>query len=174
MSGEHRLVATFREVKRARDAILALERAGIEGSNVTLESGERDRPPVETTDTRGQDRQLAGDVGKRVAVAALLGTVAGALLGLALGLLVFSGSGVWASAIGGGIAGGAVGGVIGGVSGLGTSGAWQRAYAEVREDSVVVAVRHTDPGIVDAAERTLRQHEPGGLERYDSEGHRVS
>lgn len=72
MSGEHRLVATFGDVDRARDAILAL------------------------------------------------------------GLLAFSGAGVWASAIGGGTAGGAVGGVIGGVSGLGTSGAWQRTYAEVR------------------------------------------
>lgn len=174
MSQEHRLVARFDEMERAREAILALEREGIEGSNVTLEGPERERPPAETTDTRGRDRQLGGDVGKRVALAALIGTVVGAVLGLALGLVAFSGAGVWASAIGGGIAGGAVGGVLGGVSGLGTSGAWQRTYAGVREDGVVVGVRHADREIVDAAERTIREHGPEAVERYDAGGGRVS
>jgi hypothetical protein len=174
MSGQHRLIATFDEMARAREAILALERVGIEGSNVTLGSADRGRPPVEPTDTRGRDRRLGGDVGHRVGLGALLGTVAGAILGLAVGLLAFSGAGVWASTIGAGIAGGAAGGVLGGVSGLGTSGAWQRTYAEVPEDHVVVGVHHTDREIVDDAEHTLREHGPDELERYDPEGWRIS
>jgi len=74
MSGQHRLIATFDEMERAREAILALERVGIEGSNVTLESADRDRPPVEATDTRGRDRQLGGDVGNRVSAPAARGS----------------------------------------------------------------------------------------------------
>lgn len=123
MSREHRLIATFDDVERARRAILTLEREGIEGSRVALESGATDRPPAETSDTRGRDRQLGRDVGTRVAIGAALGTAAGAGLGLLVGLLLFSGAAVWAWTIGAGIAGGAVGGVIAGVSGLGTSGA---------------------------------------------------
>lgn len=169
-----KLIATFGDVESAREAALALEREGIEGSSVSLESSAGEQPPTESADTRGRDRQLSGDVGTRVGLGALIGTVAGAVLGLGLGLLAFPGAGVWASAIGGGVAGGAVGGVIAGVSGIGTSGAWQRTYAEVREDRVVVGVRHDDPEVVDKAERALRELEPDAVERYDARGGRIS
>lgn len=162
---QEEVIATFGDVESAREAALALEREGIEGSSVSVESTARDRPSTQEQDTREQDRELSGDVGTRVAFAALIGTIAGALLGLALGLLAFPGAGVWASTIGGGVAGGAVGGVIGGVSGIGTSGAWQRTYSGIRENGVVVGVSHSDREVLDKAERALRELEPDQLER---------
>ncbi|HEX6262710.1 MAG TPA: hypothetical protein VF097_07675 [Actinomycetota bacterium] len=169
-----KLVATFSDQERARRAALALERRGIEGSSVSLESAGREGPPVEAGDTRAGDRRLSRDVGARVGVGAVIGTIAGGILGLALGLLAFPGAGVWASTIGAAIAGGAVGGIIGGVSGLGTGGAWQRTYAEIREERVVVGVTHSDPDILDRAEQALRELEPDRLERLDDEQRRAS
>lgn len=162
-----KLIAMFDDVESAREAALALEREGIEGSSVSLETRQGDRRPIEASDTRRQDRQLSGDVGTRVGVGALIGTVGGAIVGLVLGLLAFPGAGVWASTIGAAVAGGAVGGVVGGVSGIGTGGAWQRSYAEARQDTVLVGVAHSDPQILDRAERALRQLEPRRIERRD-------
>ncbi|HEX6262692.1 MAG TPA: hypothetical protein VF097_07585 [Actinomycetota bacterium] len=162
-----KLIATFAGRESARRAALALERRGIEGSSISLEGAARDSVPIEAGDTRGGDRRLSGDVGARVGVGALIGTVVGGILGLALGLLAFPGAGVWASTIGAAVAGGAVGGIVGGVSGLGTGGAWQRTYAEIREGRVVVSVAHSDPDVVDKAEQTLRELEPDRLERLD-------
>lgn len=173
MRGKESVIATFGDVDRAREAALALEREGIEGSSVMLETPDGDRVSPEERDTRREDKALSSDVGSRVGIGAVIGTIAGGVLGLVLGLLAFGGAGVWASTIGAAIAGGALGGVIGGVSGLGTSGAWQRTYSGISEDGIVVGVEHSDRHIIDKAERALRDLEPARLDRYDAAGQRI-
>lgn len=180
---EHNALATFEDIDRARESILALEREGLEGSDVSLLS-RHDGPegPDESADTREEDRQLGGDVGKRVATGAAVGTAAGGLAGFLVGLAAFSipgvgpviGAGVWASLVGGAVGGGAVGGIVAGVSGIGTSEAWQTTYAALEENRVVVGYHDDDPEGVERAEKVLREQEPLSVERFDARGARVS
>lgn len=180
----HNVLATFDDMDRAREAILELERGGLEGSGISLLARDGDtREPTEATpDTREDDRDLGGDVGKRVGSGAAIGTAAGGATGFFAGLAAFAipgvgpviGAGVWASTLAGAAGGGAVGGVVAGVSGVGTSDAWRETYASIEEDRVVVGYHAEDPSEVDRAEKHLRQEEPLDLARYDARGDRVS
>lgn len=82
-----RTVAWFDRLEDVRAAEVALERHGIEPTNVVVRG-------VDTVQDRGSaDRRAFGWLGRRVAVGAVIGAVIGAAVGAGLGaLLGYSGS----------------------------------------------------------------------------------
>src|SRR5687767_9457393 len=114
---EHNVTATFPGMDEARDAISALEGAGIESGRISL-IGPRAEEAAEETDTRQRDLDVTKDIGKKVAAGAAAGTTVGGAVGFLAGLAAFAipgvgpvlGAGVWAATAAGGVAGGAVGG----------------------------------------------------------------
>lgn len=173
---EHNVLAALPDPDAARNAIVLLERGGVEGKAISVLARDDDREAV-----REGDRELAGDVGKRVAAGAALGGAGGGLAGLLAGAAAFAipgvgpvvGLGIWGAAIGGAVAGTATGGVIGGISGLGMGQAWESTYRQVEEGKVVVGVHSDDPALVDRGAELLEESGGELLGRYDAEGRRA-
>jgi outer membrane lipoprotein SlyB len=151
--------AAFPDLERARKAIDALERSGVEGGHISLE-GRPAREAAEETDTRAPDARVTRLVTRRTAIAAILGGVVGGVAGFLLGLALSGDAALLATTLGGVIAGGAVGGVIGGVSSVDMSQAWELTQHRVEDGPVRVAVQTSDRDELARAEETLRAEDP--------------
>lgn len=173
---EHNVLAALPDPDTARDAIVTLERGGVEGKTISLLARDDDREAV-----REGDRELTADVGKRVATGAAVGGTGGGLAGLLAGAAAFAipgigpvvGLGIWGAAIGGAVAGTAVGGLVGGISGLGMGEAWEATYSQIENGRAVVGVHADDSAVVDRGAELLEESGGEILGRYDSEGRRV-
>lgn len=174
---EHNVTATFAGMDQARDAISALEAAGIESSRISL-IGPRAEEAAAETDTRQRDLDVTKDIGKKVAAGAAAGTTVGGAVGFLAGLAAFAipgvgpvlGAGVWAATAAGGVAGGAVGGVVSGVAGIDVSEAWELTFQDVREGRVVAGVHSDDPDEIATAQKALEGQGPISLKRFDAQG----
>jgi hypothetical protein len=174
---EHNVTASFPGMDEARDAISALEAAGIESSHISL-IGPRAEEAATETDTRQRDLDVTKDIGKKVAAGAAAGTTVGGAVGFLAGLAAFAipgvgpvlGAGVWAATAAGGVAGGAVGGVLSGVAGIDVSEAWELTFQDVRQGKVVVGVHSDDQSEVGKAEEVLQAQNPLSVKRFDSAG----
>lgn len=172
----HNVLVAVPGADEAREAIMSLEREGIESTDISLLARRDGQEQV-----READRELTSDVGKRVATGAAVGGTGGGLLGLLAGAAAFAipgvgpvvGLGIWGATIGGALAGTAVGGIVGGISGLGMGEAWEATYSEVRAGRVVVGVHSDDPDVVDRGSSVLEEEGGEVLGRFDSEGRRV-
>ena len=161
------LVATYTSLDRAREAMTALERSGIEGADVSLEGDGADSRPAGSDDSlRERDRGVARQFASRAFVGAGIGLVVGVLVGLLIGSLSFErGSATIASAIAGGLAGAALGGVWGGLLTPAMSRDWERTHVGSSGGSVRVAVTTDDAEALDRAERILREKDAVSVER---------
>jgi hypothetical protein len=134
----------------AEQAVLALERAGVPSSEITLlannAKGAHDRRVVRSADPA----RPAEDAGAGAAAGSVIGGVGGLLAGLGMLAIPGVGPGVaagWlASTVAGAVAGAAVGGAAGGLVGAlthhGVSEEDAHVYAEgVRRGGVLVSVR---------------------------------
>lgn len=177
--GTHNVLAVFERRETAREAVVAVERAGFDAADISLlgpETGERTE-----RDTREEDRTIPGEVGTRAAKGAAAGTAAGGLAGFLAGAAAFAipgvgpvfGTGVWAATVAGAVGGGAVGGVAAGVSGLGMGEAWELTHSSLKEGHIVLMVHADDRERADTALDVLRDHDPRAVERIDAEGGRV-
>jgi outer membrane lipoprotein SlyB len=170
------VVATYPDMATARKAITALERAGVDGDDISLLGRQADVVRREE-DTRERDAHLTGDVAKKVGEGGALGTLAGALAGTVAfaipGIGPGIGAGIWAATLGGAIAGGAVGGVAGGVSAMPESEDWELTYDDVREGKVLVVTHAEDEAEAEKQAQVLRTHTPLKLERFDEHGKRI-
>jgi hypothetical protein len=170
------VVATCPDMETARKAITALERAGVDGDNVSLLGRQADVVAREE-DTRDRDAHLTGDVAKKVGEGGALGTVAGAIAGTVAfvipGVGPGIGAGIWAATLGGAIAGGAVGGVAGGVSAIPQTEDWELTYDDVRDGKVLVVTHAEDAAEADKQAEVLSAHNPLKLERFDEHGKRI-
>ncbi len=141
----HNLAGSFPGMDEAREAIRAVEAAGIDAGLISL-----------------------------IAAGAALGGGIGFLAGLAAfaipGVGPVLGTGVWAATAGGAVAGGATGGVVGGVSGVNVGDAWELTYQNVREGRVTVGVHADDRAVVDRAAGVLEKAGATGIRRFDAEG----
>lgn len=90
---QHNLTAAFPGMEEARDALDALEAAGVESSKISL-LGPRAEEAAEETDTRGRDLEVTKDVGKKVAAGAAAGSAVGGAAGFLAGLAAFAIPGV--------------------------------------------------------------------------------
>ena len=164
----HTIFGVYPDMARAREALTALERSGIEAAEISLEGG-----PVEAAAddpvTAERDLRVTTHVGGRAISGLAVGSVIGAAVGLLVSAIATGGFGpvVWAAVIGGGVAGGAVGGVMVGVGTPAMSEEWELTHEPV-SDGVRIRVTSEDPGEIARAEGVLRDKEAIAVERVGS------
>src|SRR3954465_12159996 len=157
------VVATYPDMAAARKAFDALEKAGVDGDDMSLLGRQAEEAAAET-ETRDRDAHLVGDVTEKAAKGGRIGAAPGAIAGTAAfvipGVGPALGVGIWAATLGGAVAGGAVGGVAGGVNAIDQSEDWELAYDEVAEGKVLVATHAEDDNAAAKQQEVLEAHGP--------------
>lgn len=177
---DHNVLGTFDDLRGAREAVLALERAGVDGREVSLlapdhdeESGSEDE--VSGSEAASRDLEVTDDL----AVSAGVGSAAGAVLGGLAGAAAFAipgvgpvvGAGIWAAVGGAAIGGSAAGGIAGAIRAAGLSGAWEGSYSSALEDGkAVVAVHAPDQEGATRAASVLTEAGADDVRHLDREG----
>jgi outer membrane lipoprotein SlyB len=168
--GEHRLVAVYRGMKRARGAVTHLERAGIEAGDISVVPEKEEN----VEDTTLRDSRVVGNISKRVVAVGAIAAVAGGLLGLALGVAFLRGAGVWIAVVAGVVAGSLFGGFLGGMAGLSMSDDWELTFESLRAGEVAVVVASDDRREIERAADMLKETSPVHLERLDTGSKRIT
>jgi hypothetical protein len=159
------IIATYRTLDDARQAMAALERGGVGSDAISLEGRPVARAAVET-DTSSRDRHVAAQVGSRALLGGVLGGLVGAVIGGVVGWLVFSSLGpILGSALAGAIAGGAVGGAVGGYGTPAESEDWELTHEAEPDGPVRIRVRSEDFDELDRAAQVLAAKRPLDLRR---------
>jgi predicted lipid-binding transport protein (Tim44 family) len=149
----HTVVATYRDLEHARDAMAALERAGIGSTAISLEGEAPDRAAEDPVTTQ-RDLEVTGHLGKRAITGGIVGALVGGLIGLVAGAIAFGGFeglGIWAAVIGGVIAGGAVGGVMAGLATPAITDEWELTHDQAAPGEARVRVESEDRQEADRA-----------------------
>jgi hypothetical protein len=177
----YNVVATFPDMERARHAISALERGGVEGVNISL-LGRAAEEAATNPDARERDAGVTKDVTKAAVAGGAAGTGVGAAAGFVGGALAFGipgigpviGSAVWAATLGGAGVGAAIGGLVGGTAATSQGETWEQTYQEsIHSGRVLVGVHSDDQAVVDQAIPLLEKQEPVRVDRLDSSGRRI-
>jgi hypothetical protein len=178
------VVATYDDGEGARDAIVALEREGIEAHNISAlaldvpDAVEPGRESAQVT-TMDKDAELLSDVGSDVGKGAAIGAVAGALGSTAVALAIPGlgaalGAGILAVTAGGAVAGTGVGGFAGAVATSPAShAAWEQALIDLKDGRVVVGVHTDDRELFDTACSVLSDSGAVSVRQLDADGNPV-
>jgi hypothetical protein len=152
------VLALFEDTTSAHEAILALERSGIDGGEIKLVADHTHLAADELQ--QRADANLERSVAPRVVAGAVIGAIVGAAVALVLSAVAADvNAGV---VIGAALFASAVGGLVGLFTKLGGSEAWSDTLAG--DDSAsVVAVTSNDHGVLERATDLLSQ--AGGLQR---------
>jgi hypothetical protein len=152
------VLALFEDSMTAHEAILALERSGIEGGEIRLVADATQLGVHELT--QRADHALQHDVGPRI----VLGAIAGGVLGAFVGLVIIAvADGVsFGAVIGAVLLAGAVGALLGAFTRLGASDAWSDTLA-ADDSASVVAITSNDIGVLERAADLLAH--ANGLQR---------
>lgn len=171
----HDVIATLPGMRAAREAVQALQMAGIDAAQVSLYGPTADEAAADL-DVRDADSRFADVMWRRTWVGGSLGACIGALVGALGGAAVLWGdlpaaTGVlWAAIVGTAVLGLGTGAATGATSAAQMSRAWELTFHTVEDGAVGVAV-HTDaPEEAGKAERILARHTPSQLERFDLGG----
>ena len=164
--GEHHLIAVYGDAEQAREAVVGLERKGVEGGNIEVVSPGPAGAGAPKTDTQqlDADMEMSGDLAKRSLAGIVLGSVVGALavaLAAVLADAAFDLPGptaglALAGATGGAAFGAFAGGFYGGASGLPVSDAWSETFHGLEEGRTAVVVHSAELDQVDRADAALR------------------
>lgn len=177
----HNITACFPDLLNARRAMDSLERAGINGSRISLLG-----PAAEAAAGKADTKQADEELGEEALWATVGGAATGAGVGGAVGLLAGAasfaipgvgpavGAGIWAATLGGAAAGTGVGFTAGAMANLQQSEAWELTLQEVGEGHVVVGVHTDDPGEYERAVRALQRANPRTVHRFDEQGDEVA
>jgi hypothetical protein len=177
---EHNVVASLPDMEAAREAIAALEHAGIEANNISLLGPAAEEAEARTATSAGEEaeREFAADAARSAGVGAAAGAGVGGAAGFLAGAAAFGipglgpaiGAGIWATTIGGAVAGAGVGFTAGGVGGVKESEAWALTYENVQHGRVMVGVHSDEPDQVDRAEAVLQDANPLQIRTFDRRG----
>ncbi len=154
-------VATFADAAAARDAIEALEKAGVDGADIALHG-------VETTtdDSQVDATTDAGPFGRTGFVAAVAGAI-GTAVGAVIGVLILGDTvGTIPAALMGGIFIGGIAAVVGAARVIGIGRAWHDTFLELREGDVTVGVHTADAELAERAASVLESLESRATHRY--------
>lgn len=172
--------ATYDDPEKAKEAIVALERAGIDGTHISalaLDDPDSTEPGDESTmgATVRQDSEVLSEVGSDVGRGAAIGAVAGALGGTAIAIAIPGvgaalGAGILAVTAGGAVAGTGVGGFAGAVSGTPASPGWEQALLDLDEGRIVVGVHNDDRAVFDSAADVLGDSGAMSVRSIDADG----
>jgi hypothetical protein len=145
----HNVVVAFDDSMQAREALLALERAGIDGSKLSYLGIEPSADQTIDERTSELDNAELSFVARGTAKGGTYGTIGGAAIGGALmlipGIGTIAGAGILGAALGGGAFGGVLGGIWGGFNRMGASQAWDEVFHDIEEGLVLVGVHTDDP-----------------------------
>ncbi len=151
------VTATFADMGHARKAIKALERRGVEGSNITL-LGKADEASHRTDEVSNIDRdeRVISYTLRSAVLGMAVGCVLAGLLGLALGWIVFGWrtSAMWATVGGSAAVGAGLGVLLGAIARLPQSDAGLAAIENELGGPVELGVHldgKAEPGVVEAA-----------------------
>lgn len=176
MSGltANNVMATFGQMEQAREAVLALSRAGIEADKVSM-VGKDVEEVASDPDTRLRDLEVTGQVAKKAAMGGAAGSILGGLAGAAAFIIPGAGpvigTGIWAAVAAAGVAGGAVGGMVGGVASIDLNDEWELTFQDaLKGGKVLVAVHADDEEMAGKARSTLEEHGPEKVVDLDAEG----
>lgn len=172
----YNLIASFRDLERATDAVGALREGGFEPDDVSLLG-----QPVEEVDAHSEDatgEPVGGNVATEVAaggaggaaVGGVLGALGGVVAATVPGVGLVAGTGALLGALSGGGFGGTVGALVEGESAMRSSHGWQQTIEAVAEGAVVVGVHTDDRKTLDRALRTVRPLNPMSLRTVDERG----
>jgi hypothetical protein len=128
-------VAAFTDAHAAREAILRLERAGIDGSKVSFVAFDESDQSIDQRSSE-MDHEQVGFVARGTAKGGSLGTIGGA-------------------ALGGGFFGGVIGGIWGGFNRMGASAAWDETFHDIENGMALVGMHTDDRKELDNALRSL-------------------
>jgi hypothetical protein len=179
----YNVFATFDEGEAARDAIVAVERTGIEANNISalaLDASDEVEPGKESAmvTTVDKDSEMLSDVGSDVGRGAAIGAVAGALGSTAVALAIPGvgaalGAGILAITAGGAMAGTGVGGFAGAVSTTPASRGWEQALIDLDAGRVVVGVHTDDREVFEQACSVLSDAGALSVRQFDADGEPV-
>lgn len=159
-AGTGEITATYAAMASARKAIDELQYAGVDGSRIRLlgAAANAARSADARKSSAERDRPLVWRVFWRGVLWSLVGTPAGALLGLALGLAGLDVINVWFTVLLWALFGHLLGGMWGAYAALSTGDAWEMTFQDAEGMPVVVAVRVE--GDAARVERILRANTP--------------
>jgi hypothetical protein len=150
----YNVFATYDDPDLASEAVVTLERAGIDGTNISalaLDRAEDTTPGDASAQGATMDRdrevveELRGDVGKGAGIGAVAGALGGTAIALAIpGVGTALGAGILAVAAGGAMAGTGVGGFAGAVSSTPATPGWEQALIDLDHGRVVIGVHSAD------------------------------
>ena len=178
--GTYNVVAAFGSLDQARQALLDLERSGIEAANISvLGKGAENAEDISAHHTGAADTGIMGDTMKGAAIGGATGIAAGGIAGFLAGALAFAipgvgpaiGTGIWLSTVGGAVLGGGLGGYWGILSNLPANPDADFTYEEAfQSGKVLVAVHSEDPAELEKARGVLKQAGPLRMDAHDAEG----
>lgn len=167
----YNVVAVYRDLETARQAVQDLADEGIDRERISLQSrrltGEApsDEPvPVVEPTTRRRDREVVGRVFKRAMLAMTVATVVIAGIGFAVGWAIFGlwTLGMWICV--------AVGVMMGSVLGAVQGGAFGAMEEGRKEEGVLVGAYFDDSADMERAAKIMRAKGPLRVDFYDAEG----
>ena len=173
----HNVVAAFRDLEVASDAIESLRRVGVPEDDLSILGRPVDDVDVREEDTtgepigRGVGTHIAAGGGTGALAGGALGALAGAASTLIPGVGMVAGVGALLGALGGGGAGGTVGAIVEGESALRTDHSWHETFEAIKnQGAVVVGVHSDDPDLIDRALETIEALAPMEVHRVNARG----
>ena len=179
---EHNIVAVFSDSDAARQAMVALQSAGVDEKDMSL-VGRQVAEAKADHDPISRDTNMAKDIGGAAGKGAAMGLGAGAIAGLIGGAIAFGipgigpvvGSGIWASVLGGAAAGAAVGGVTGPIATMGMDDDWGDSFHDaLKENRVLLAVHADTQTEIETAVKTLDGKGALSVQRIGANGRPVT
>lgn len=180
--GRHNVVASFRDMEQARQALLAVQRGGIDEGKIRLH-GQARTDAVAETDPRERDAGVTKDIGKTALLGILGGLVIGGVAGFVGGAFAYGvpgvsadpvGNGIWVATIGMAGVGAATGGLVSSVAKLGQGDTFERTYQQSTTAGEVLLGVHSDSvDDITKAITILETNGPMRVQQFDNRGRRV-
>lgn len=171
--------AVYADMAAARLGVEALEEAGIEADDITLE-GSAAREAADTGDTQSRDAAFLQRSARTLTIGVLRGGLIGALLGVVVGLLIFAVGdspggvdGIAAFAIGGFMAGTGIGLAETAYRRMKQSQAFEATLEDDVEGAVAVAASAADRPTLDKVVAALEATAAQRVTRMDTQGNEV-
>ena len=165
------LVITYEDPPAAQRAVRSLERAGVEGGDITL-LGTADEPSRKLHNV-ARDERVLGYIFRSAVIGGAVGMVAGGALGMAVGTLAFAWltGGMWAVAAGAAVLGAGLGILVGGIVRLPQSNAGLATIETAVAGPVTIGVHRAGPDL--RVEHHVEATGPQAVEPTDDDVRRV-
>lgn len=176
---QHNVIAAFRDLEYASDALGKLREAGFAESDLSILGRSPEDLEVVSEDETGEP--MPGTVFKDVAagslggggIGAVLGALGGAAAALIPGVGIVVGTGAVIGAISGGGLGGTVGAIVEGEASMRSDASWDQTFDAMKTGAVVVGAHHDDESRIREAEAVMAELDPMQIKRVNDRGQEV-